>query len=139
MFRREKTVTRAWPDDAEHRRLLAAPRDDLVAEEEHIDADQYKIYGDYDDTTGGRVYGGRLAIMWSGSGVKFWLKNTIGGVALFTETALALGVKIGAASGGGKWGRYSTGTTDVTAPFAVVTAYTGTPGAGDNYLEAVVL
>jgi MFS family permease len=32
MFGRERTITRAWPDDEEHRQLVATPRDDLVAE-----------------------------------------------------------------------------------------------------------
>jgi MFS family permease len=32
MFGHESTITRAWPDDDEHRRLVAAPRDDLVVE-----------------------------------------------------------------------------------------------------------
>ena len=37
MFAREKTVTRRWPDDPDHRRIIDAPRDDLVVE--HPDAD----------------------------------------------------------------------------------------------------
>ena len=32
MFGRESTVTRAWPDDEEHRRLVTLPRNDLVVE-----------------------------------------------------------------------------------------------------------
>lgn len=113
----------------------------IVQEEDHVPDlyDKTRLgWATYDL---GGVKPGRLAIMWSGIGVKVWMKNTkvqnrvdgvtVPAVTMFTATGLAVGDWL--KFDGTKW-------LEGTAlnGFLQVTLYDASGGAGAEYLEAVV-